>query len=161
MHLLLRQVCFLAFQTSGIYPIPLAFKASFVSTAPLVVHLTSAGSRIWTGSLTRINSSYLSKHSIFTTTISWLSPAPIESCWSSPKCNPPNHPTIACLHRSDVVENLFGSGPRSRPPQPPLGPSPGRRHTCCRPGPPDNPQFRPYLVARTPHHGRGTLQRVP
>ena len=64
-HLLSRQVCFLTFQTSGIDPIPLAFKASFMSSAPLVLHCTRTGSRIWTRSLMRINSSHRSKHSMF------------------------------------------------------------------------------------------------
>jgi hypothetical protein len=65
-HLLSRQMCFFAFKTSGIDLISLAFKASFMSTAPLVLHYTITASRIWTVSLIGISSLYLSKDSTFT-----------------------------------------------------------------------------------------------
>jgi hypothetical protein len=44
--LLSRQVCFLAFEARGIEPMPLAFKASVVSLAPVVLHSTSSASKL-------------------------------------------------------------------------------------------------------------------
>jgi len=44
--LLSRRVCLLAFEASGIEPVPLAFKASATSTAPVVLHYASEGSQM-------------------------------------------------------------------------------------------------------------------
>jgi len=65
-HSLSRRVCLLALEANRIEPVPLAFKTSGISNAPLVLHYTSRVSRIWPGSCMRINSLYLSKHGMFT-----------------------------------------------------------------------------------------------
>ena len=64
--LLSRQVHLLAFEASRIEPVPLTFKASVMSTAPVVLHYTSGGSRMWIRSRMRVNPLYLSKHSMST-----------------------------------------------------------------------------------------------
>jgi len=46
MRLLSRQARLLAFEASGIEPVPLAFKASVMSTAPVVLHYTIGGSQM-------------------------------------------------------------------------------------------------------------------
>jgi len=61
-----RQVCSLTFKAGVIEPMPLAFKASEMSAAPLVPYYISPVSQIWTGSWVRINPSYLSIHSLST-----------------------------------------------------------------------------------------------
>ena len=65
-YLLSRQVCSLTFKAGMIEPLPLAFKASEMSVAPLVPYYTSTVSQIWTGRWMGINPSYLSAHSMFT-----------------------------------------------------------------------------------------------
>ena len=65
-YLLSRQVCLLTFKAGMIEPVPLAFKASEMSAAPLVPYYTSTVSQIWTGRWMGINPSYLSAHSMFT-----------------------------------------------------------------------------------------------
>ena len=48
-YLLSRQVCSLTFKAGVIEPMPLAFKASEMSAAPLVLYYTSNDfSKIWT-----------------------------------------------------------------------------------------------------------------
>ena len=64
-HLLSRQVYLLAFEASGIEPVSLAFKASAMSIAPLVLHYTSRWSGIRMGSWMRMNPLYLIKHNMF------------------------------------------------------------------------------------------------
>ena len=63
-HLLLRQVCFSL--SRRIEPHSTCFQGKFHVHCTIGAMLCSRGSRIWTGSLMRIHSPYLSKHSICT-----------------------------------------------------------------------------------------------
>ena len=76
-----RRACWLALEASGIEPVPLAFKASGISTAPLVLYYPSTVSRIWPGSWMGINPLYLSKHIMLT----HEKKNPIKSMYNNPK----------------------------------------------------------------------------